>query len=153
MSTFSSLRLAAPPSSRNAWEAQRPALLEAMQQIMGPLPGPEKRGPLNVQIDEEVDCGSYTRRLITYVSEPDCRVPAYLLIPHAALKAPVPAVLCPHPTDDRIGHKVVVGWEAAPTARMPANWLRLALLLLLRLTPCWPTIAPTGVLSAISRGL
>ena len=42
-----------------------------MQQIMGPLPGPEKRGPLDVQIDEEVDCGSYTRRLITYVSEPE----------------------------------------------------------------------------------
>ena len=87
MPAFSSLRLAAPPSSRNAWEAQRPALLEAMQQIMGPLPGPEKRGLLDVQLDEEVDCGSYTRRLISYVSEPDCRVPAYLLIPHAALQA------------------------------------------------------------------
>ena len=109
MPAFSSLRLAAPPSNRNAWEAQRPALLATMQQIMGPLPGPEKRGPLNVQLDEEVDCGSYTRRLISYVSEPDCRVPAYLLIPHAALQSPAPAVLCPHPTDDRIGHKVVVG--------------------------------------------
>ena len=109
MPAFSSLRLAASPSTRDAWEAQRPALLEAMQQIMGPLPKPEKRGPLDVQVDEEVDCGSYTRRLITYVSEPDCRVPAYLLIPHAALTSPAPAVLCPHPTDDRIGHKVVVG--------------------------------------------
>ena len=38
MPTFSSLRLADPPSSRGAWEAQRPALLEAMQQIMGSLP-------------------------------------------------------------------------------------------------------------------
>ena len=37
---FASLRLAAPPSTRNAWEAQRPALLKAMQQVMGPLPGP-----------------------------------------------------------------------------------------------------------------
>ena len=109
MPAFSSLRLAAPPSSRNAWEAQRPALLGAMQQIMGPLPGPEKHGPLNVQVQEETDCGLYIRRLITYVSEPDCRVPAYLLIPHAALQSPAPAVLCPHPTDDRIGHKVVVG--------------------------------------------
>lgn len=80
-----------------------------MQQVMGPLPGPEKRGPLNVQFGEAVDCGSYTRRLITYVSEPGCRVPAYLLIPHAALQSPAPAVLCLHPTDDRIGHKGVVG--------------------------------------------
>ncbi len=107
--SFSSLRLAAPPSSPDAWQAQRPALLAAMQQVMGPLPGPEKRGPLAVQIQEETDCGSYIRRLITYVSEPGCRVPAYLLIPHAALTAPAPAALCLHPTDDRIGHKVVVG--------------------------------------------
>ena len=109
MPPFSSLRRAAAPISRNAWEAQRLALLQAMQQIMGPLPEPEKRVPLNVEVHEEVDCGSYTRRLITYVSEPACRVPAYLLIPHTAIESPVPAVLCLHPTDDRIGHKVVVG--------------------------------------------
>ena len=109
MPAFSSLRLVAPPSARDAWEAQGPALWKAMQQVMGPLPGPEKRGPLDVRFGEAVDCGSYTRRLITYVSEPGCRVPAYLLIPHAALQSPVPAVLCLHPTDDRIGHKGVVG--------------------------------------------
>lgn len=109
MPAFSSLRVVAPPSARDAWEAQHPALWKAMQQVMGPLPGPEKRGPLDVQFGEAVDCGSYTRRLITYVSEPGCRVPAYLLIPHAALQSPAPAVLCLHPTDDRIGHKGVVG--------------------------------------------
>lgn len=109
MPAFSSLRLAAPPSTRDAWEAQRPALSKAMQQVMGPLPGPEKCRPLDVQFGEAVDCDSYTRRFVTYVSEPDCRVPAYLLIPHAALQSPAPAVLCLHPTDDRIGHKGVVG--------------------------------------------
>ena len=109
MPVFSSLRLAGPPSARDAWEAQGPALWKAMQQVMGPLPGPEKRGPLDVQFGEAVDCSSYTRRFITYVSEPGCRVPAYLLIPHAALQSPAPAVLCLHPTDDRIGHKGVVG--------------------------------------------
>ena len=109
MPDFFSLRLVAPPPTRSAWEAQRPALLTAMQQVMGPLPGPEKRCPLQVLLDEEVDCGSYARRLITYAAEPECRVPAYLLVPHAAQVAPVPAVLCPHPTDDRAGHRVVVG--------------------------------------------
>lgn len=109
MPVFSSLRLVAPPSARDAWEAQLPALWKAMQQVMGPLPGPEKRGPLDVQFGEAVDCGSYTQKFITYVSEPGCRVPAYLLIPHAALQSPAPAVLCLHPTDDRIGHKGVVG--------------------------------------------
>lgn len=109
MPVFSSLRLVAPPSARDAWEAQRPALWKAMQQVMGPLSGPEKRGPLDVQFGEAVDCGSYTQKFITYVSEPGCRVPAYLLIPHAALQSPAPTVLCLHPTDDRIGHKGVVG--------------------------------------------
>ena len=138
MPTFSSLRLADPPSSRDAWEAQRPALLEAMQQIMGSLPGPEKRGPLDVQLNEEVDCGSYTRRLISYASEPECRVPAYLLIPHAALQSPVPAVLCPHPTDDRIGHKVVVGLGGRAN-RAYAN--ELAQAGFVTLAPAYPLLA------------
>ncbi len=94
MTAFPNLRLAAPPSNRDAWEAQRPALLEAMQQIMGPLPGPERRDPLDIQVQEETDCGSYTRRLITYVSEPDCRVPARPCkwsIPTAATTFPTPS--------------------------------------------------------------
>ena len=62
-------------------------------------------------MEEEVDCENYVRRLITYASEPNCRVPAYLLIPKLALlgKTKSPAVLCLHPTDDENGHKVVVG--------------------------------------------
>jgi dienelactone hydrolase len=57
-----------------------------------------------------VDCGSYVRRLIQYRSEPGSRVPAYLLIPKAALnsKTRFPAVLTLHQTH-ALGHKVVVG--------------------------------------------
>ncbi len=65
-----------------------------------------------VEIEESVDYGSYVRQRITYASEPGGRVPAYLCVPHAALKAgatPVPAVLCLHPTDNVNGNKVVVG--------------------------------------------
>jgi dienelactone hydrolase len=82
-----------------------------MQQVMGTLPGAEKRCPLDVHIDEEVDCGSYVRRRISYASEPGGRVPAYLLIPKSALagQAKAAAVLCLHPTDNTIGHQVVVG--------------------------------------------
>ena len=49
-----------------------------MQEVMGPLPGTEKRVSLDVRLLEEVDCGSYVRRLIDYASEPGGRVPAYL---------------------------------------------------------------------------
>ena len=97
--------------TKRDWEKRRAEILRAMQEVMGPLPGKEKRCPLDVQIVEEVDCGSYVRRLINYSSEPNSRVPAYLLIPKQALqrKVRVHAVLCPHPTDSQFGHKVVVG--------------------------------------------
>src|SRR5439155_11469524 len=70
---------AQPVRSRTDWQKRRAEILRGMQQIMGPLPGKEKRCPLNVRMEEEVDGGSYLRRLITYASEPGARVPAYLL--------------------------------------------------------------------------
>lgn len=68
-------------------------------------------------MEEEVDCGDHERRLITYQSEPGNRVPAYILIPKAALNAPAesfPAVLCLHPTNQELGAKVVVGLGTTP---------------------------------------
>ncbi len=99
-----------PVKTKHEWEKRRSEILKGMQAIMGPLPGPEKRCPLDLQVQEEVDCGSYKRRLITYASEPGSRVPAYLLIPNAALarKQPAPAVLALHPTDMQYGRRVVV---------------------------------------------
>ena len=94
------------------WQQRRLAILAAMQEIMGPMPGAEKRCPLDVQTIEEVDCGAYLRRTVTYASEPGSRVPAYLLTPKSLLKAKTPstsAILCLHPTDNVNGCKVVVG--------------------------------------------
>src|SRR2546429_3397271 len=86
-------------ASRSDWQKRRAEILRGMQSIMGPLPGKEKRCPLNVRIEEEVDCGGYVRRLLTYSSEPGGRVPAYLLIPRTALHSnkKCPAVLALHP--------------------------------------------------------
>ncbi|HEY3901402.1 MAG TPA: prolyl oligopeptidase family serine peptidase [Chthoniobacter sp.] len=94
------------------WERRRKAILVAMQEIMGPLPGTEKRCPLDVKVEEEADAGSYVRRRITYASEPGSRVPGYLLIPKRFLDKPeskATAILCLHPTDNVNGCKVVVG--------------------------------------------
>lgn len=97
------------------WKGRRDAILAAAQGIMGPLPGTEKRCALEVRIEEEVDCGNYLRRLITYASEPGSRTPAYLCIPKSALGGePAAGVLCLHPTEDKIGHKVVVGLGGKP---------------------------------------
>jgi hypothetical protein len=94
------------------WQRRRSATLRAMQDVMGELPGNDRRVPLDVKVQEEVDVGLYVRRLITYQSEPGSRTPAYLCIPNAVLSGAVseaPAVLCLHPTDNVVGHQVVVG--------------------------------------------
>lgn len=99
------------------WERRRSEVVAAFQTVAGKLPGDEKRCPLDLQIVEEVDCGSYVRRLITYASEPDCRTPAYLLIPKTLLTdagTKAPAVLCLHGTDNVVGHGTVVGLGSRP---------------------------------------
>lgn len=96
--------------SKADWEKRRAEILRDIQAIMGPLPGKAKRCPLDVRVEQELDCGAYLRRLITYQAEPGSRVPAYLLIPKAALVEPrkCRAALALHPTDMEYGHRVVV---------------------------------------------
>jgi hypothetical protein len=106
-----------PVQSTADWLKRRAEILAGMQAVMGALPGPEKRVPLDVQVEEEVDCGSHVRRLVSYASEPGSRVPAYLLVPKTALAGSgvrVPAVLCLHGTDNVVGHGVVVGLGSKP---------------------------------------
>jgi dienelactone hydrolase len=94
------------------WAKRRAEVVRGMESVMGKLPGKEKRCALEPKLEEdEVDCGKYVRRLVTYASEPGSRVPAYLLIPKDVLKADrkVPAILCLHGTDNVVGHGTVVG--------------------------------------------
>ena len=92
------------------WQKRREAIKAAMQEVMGPLPGSEKRCPLDVAVESETDAGSYVRRFLTYASEPGGRVPAFLLIPKNTLNGggKFPAVLGLHQTHPQ-GQKVVVG--------------------------------------------
>lgn len=113
-----------PVKSLADWQRRRAEILAGMQRVMGRLPGSEKRCPLDVQVEEEADCGSYVRRLITYASEPNSRVPAYLLVPktllgNAGRKAP--AVLCLHGTDNVVGHGTVVGLGSRPNRQYAAE--------------------------------
>lgn len=100
-----------PVKSADDWQKRRAEILQGMQSVMGKLPGDDRRVPLDIKVEEDVDAGSYRRQLITYQSEPDSRTPAYLCIPKAVfgLKRKTQAVLCLHPTDNTVGHKVVVG--------------------------------------------
>lgn len=98
-------------SDLSHWELRREEVLRGMQEVTGPLPEQGKRVPLDVKMQEEVDCGSYLRRLVTYTSEPGATTPAYLLVPKVALQGRVKlnAVLALHSTELELGHKVVVG--------------------------------------------
>ncbi|MDR3638606.1 MAG: acetylxylan esterase, partial [Isosphaeraceae bacterium] len=106
-----------PVRTTDDWLKRRGEILAGVQAVMGRLPGSEKRCALDVKVEEEVDCGHYVRRLITYASEPGSRVPAYLLVPKDALRNDgkrFPAVLCLHGTDNVVGHGTVVGLGSRP---------------------------------------
>ncbi len=123
------------------WQLRRAEIVRGAESVMGRLPGVEKRCPLDMQLVEEVDCGSYVRRLVTYQSEPGSRVPAYLCIPKTALAAaakPVPAVLCLHGTDNTIGHGTVVGLGTRPNRQYAAE---LAERGYVTLAPSYPLLA------------
>ena len=101
-----------PVKSVRDWPKRRAEILRGMMEVMGPLPGKDKGCPLDPKIEEEVDCGDYVRRYLTYAAEPGSRVPAYLLIPKSVLyvksRRKAPGILCLHQTHS-LGQKVVVG--------------------------------------------
>ena len=105
----------APVETAAQWSIRREAILLAMQQVMGKYPDTKERLDPSIEVVEEADAGTFIRRLITYQSEAepgaDGRTPAYLCIPKDVLagKRKAAAVLCLHPTDNTVGHKVVVG--------------------------------------------
>lgn len=100
-----------------AWAADDTVLRGRLETIMGPFPSADRRGPLDVRVESVENLGAFERRRITYQSEPGSRVPAYLLIPQAALAPGVtrsfPAVLGLHQTHPA-GSKVVVGLGQSP---------------------------------------
>lgn len=131
---------AVPVKSVKDWERRRAEIVRGMERVMGVLPGAAKRCALEMKIEEETDCGSYVRQLISYSSEPGGRVPAYLLIPKDALngKKKAPGILCLHPTDNTIGHKVVVGLGGRPNRQYAAE---LAERGFVTLAPAYPLLA------------
>jgi dienelactone hydrolase len=86
--------------SQAADEPDRLAIRKKMEQAMGPLPGPDRKVPLDVKIVSEEKLDGYVRKKVTFAVEKGDRVPAWLLIPqtNTAGKARYPAILCLHQT-------------------------------------------------------
>ncbi len=88
------------------WERRRAEIVNSMQQVMGKLPGDDRRVDLDMKVEEKAEADNYVRQLITYQAEPDARAPAYLCVPKEVLtgKRKAPAVICLHPADSKVGH-------------------------------------------------
>lgn len=87
-----------PVKSVKDWEIRKQHILANMQKVMGPLPNPEKKIPLDMKVLEEVEQDNFIRKKISYHTDSkDSRVHAYLFLPKNR-KGKVPAVLCLHQT-------------------------------------------------------
>src|SRR2546421_5028589 len=58
-----------PVKTAEDWVKRRAEIVRGMESVMGKLPGDRKRCPLDVKTENEVDGGTYVRRLVTYASE------------------------------------------------------------------------------------
>jgi len=97
-----------PVTTVEDWARRREHILANMQLVMGPMPGPERQVPLDVQVVEEERLERVTRKKITYASESGHRVPAYLLIPNE-LAGRAPAMLCLHGSSGARGRTAGLG--------------------------------------------
>jgi len=82
------------------WNVRRDHILAHFQEVAGPLPGGERRVPLEIQVVSTTRETGFVRKKISFATEPGDRVPAWLLIPDAPADAAAkrPAVLCLHQT-------------------------------------------------------
>ncbi len=85
---------------RADWDVRRAHILASFQEVAGPLPGGERRVPLETQVLATFREKGLVRKKISFAVEPHDRVPAWLLCPDdpGAPAARRPAVLCLHQT-------------------------------------------------------
>ena len=90
-----------PVTSKDDWAVRVRHIRANMQLVMGPLPGNERRVPLDVETISEERTNKYLRRKLKFTPEPGDRVPAWLLIPPGLSdNQKAPAMLCLHQTNN-----------------------------------------------------
>jgi hypothetical protein len=85
---------------RADWDVRRAHILASFQEVAGPLPGGDRRVPLDVRVVATFRENGLLRKKITFAAEPGDRVPAWLISPDGPrTTAPRrPAILCLHQT-------------------------------------------------------
>lgn len=103
-----------PLTTAREWETRRQSIKRLLSEFLGTPP--KSKSPLEPKILEETTLDNYTRRKLSYQTEPGERVPAYLLIPKN-VRGRAPAVLCPHQTTTPLtsGMRDPVGLNGDPT--------------------------------------
>jgi dienelactone hydrolase len=94
------------------WLKRREQILDSIQLVMGPLPDRSSKVPLDVRVEAEATIDGIMRRKISFATEKNDRVPAYLFIP-CGLTKPVPGILCLHQTI-AIGKEEPAGMGGSP---------------------------------------
>ena len=90
-----------PVTTKADWAVRVTHIRANMQLVMGPLPGNDRRVPLDVEVISEERTEKYLRRKLKFTPEPGDRVPAWLLIPHGLTDSQkAPAMLCLHQTNN-----------------------------------------------------
>lgn len=97
-----------PVENVQDWQRRREHVVANMQLVMGALPSPERRVPLDVQVLQTDELPTLRRQKITYAAAKDYRVPAYLLVPRGP-KSRAPAMLCLHGTSGPRGRTAGLG--------------------------------------------
>ncbi|MGH9881408.1 MAG: alpha/beta hydrolase, partial [Pyrinomonadaceae bacterium] len=92
------------------WRVRRETIVKVLSEILGPPP--VEKSALAPEIIEETSHEGYTRRKLSFQTEPGERIPGYLLIPKNA-RGRSPAVVCPHQTTQE-GKKEPVGLAGNP---------------------------------------
>ena len=107
---------------------------------MGTYPVVKKRAPLDLKIIESKDAGTYLLQSITFQSSASSDVPAHLCIPKDVLsgKRKAKAILCLHPTDNKVGRKVILGLGGRANRAYAAE---LAERGFVTITPAYPLLA------------
>lgn len=107
-----------PIASVSDWNRRREHIVRHFERVAGPFPSPLRRGPLEVRVIEESKREGIVARKLTYRSDDDDRVTAWLLLPEhqPAAREKKPAVLCLHQTT-AVGKNEPVGLGGDPEMR------------------------------------
>ncbi len=95
------------PSPSPALSEKLADIKQAWLDMIGPFPS--EKPTLELQMQRVDDIEGIECHYLTFLSEGDDRVPAYLLIPETARPGPSPALVCPHPTSAGAGKAQCVG--------------------------------------------